>query len=78
MTIKVPKDYMCKVYFAEKGARGWGVERGYLLAEYENHIERRYIVTLGDITSCVVRHVTEYALNKREAWASIADKTDDD
>lgn len=78
MKILYPKDYMRKVYFAEKTARGWEVMSGYLLAEYENHIERRYIVTLGDITSCVVRHVTEYALNKREAWASIADKTDDD
>lgn len=72
--MKIPKDYMQKVYWAEKGIRGWEVESGYLLAEYTSNKKTRYIVTLGEITTCVVRHINEYALDRRGAWASIADK----
>lgn len=74
MTVKIPKDYMCKVYFAEKTLRGWEVLSGYLLAQYETRLGTKYIVTLGDLTSCVVRHLDTYSLDRKGAWASIADK----
>lgn len=74
MTINIPKDYMRKVYFAEKTLRGWEVLSGYLLAEYEMHLGTKFIVTLGDMNSCVVRHLDTYSLDRKGAWASIADK----
>lgn len=74
MKIFCPKDYMRKVFFAEKTLRGWEVLCGYLLAEYETRLGTKYIVTLGDLTSCVVRHLDAYSLDRKGAWASIADK----
>ncbi len=70
----VPKDYMKQVYYAEKTNHGWDVMKGYLLAHYMTSWGMRYIVTLGDITSCVVRHVEFYSTDRRGAWTSIADK----
>lgn len=35
------------------------VRSGYYLGSYENRIERKHIVSDGDITSCVVRHISD-------------------
>lgn len=75
MKMTIPKNYMQKVYFAEKTTPcGWEVLSGYLLAEYDTYFGKRYIVTLGDLSSCVIRHLDSYSLDKKSAWASIADK----
>lgn len=74
MRIKMPKDYARNIYFAEKTLRGWEVLSGYLLAEYETHLGTKYIVTLGEPNSCVVRHIDTYSLDRKGAWGSIADK----
>lgn len=64
-----------EVYWAERGIRGWEVNRGYYLASYyvaDGSLV--HIVTLGSIGSCVIRHLKEIYESKRDAWASIADK----
>lgn len=61
------------VYFAEKTLRGWEVLKGYYLGSYFTRWGTKHIVTYGDITSCVVRHLDGLCETKKEAWASIAD-----
>lgn len=61
------------VYFAEKTIHGWEVQKGYYLGSYFTRLGTRHIVTYGDITSCVVRHLDGFYETKKQAWASIAD-----
>jgi hypothetical protein len=72
MIYKAPKDYLNLVYWAERGIKGWEVKDGFLLAEYNSRGTPTYIVTYGDIDTCVVRHIKMYSLDKAGAWASIA------
>ena len=49
-----------KVYWAERTHLGWEVLSGYYLGCYNTRFGNKYIVTLGDITSCIVRHLINF------------------
>lgn len=69
----VCKDYGETVYWVESNGTGWKLEHGVLLGHYSILTATVYIVTLGEVTSCVVRHLQKYYLSEKEAWASLAE-----
>jgi len=71
--LNVPDDYLELVWWSEGFKESPEVHCGYLLAQYRQGKELCYIVTLGDITSTVVRHLKKYFYTEKEAYASIAD-----
>jgi len=71
--LNVPDDYLEVVWWAEGFKESPEVRCGYLLAQYSQFNGRGYIVTLGDITTTVVRHLKKYYYTEKEAYASIAD-----
>jgi len=69
--LNVPDDYLEQVWWAEGFKEYHEVNHGYLLAQYSLGNKQKYIVSLGDITSTVVRHVDKYYYTEKEAYASI-------
>lgn len=78
MYLVKPDNYGKLVYWAEDTNQGWKCLCGYLLGAVVHGIyfsSVTYIVTYGDsLSTTVIRHIDEYYLNKRDAWASIAEK----
>lgn len=76
-TKTIPEHYLEKVYWIEKVDNDrFEVYSGYLLATYDNQGIETHIVTNGDKTSCVVRHIISYFLTNKDAWLAVADILD--